>query len=167
MIAVDPLDPQKIVSVWMNNDTPDIAFTASSGIRSKAPIRIDGGKDWTTFLNNNLNEPLMIDPASPPTSTVSNICRSPIPVWRFDRSGNFYVLMSEHNAAGTSGAIVLQKYNFAAGSPAIQRFRLASRGGASTQFNIINQWLPGDDAAVAPTMAVDDNVPSFTDPVDR
>ncbi len=25
IVAVDPLDPQKVVSVWVNNDTPDIA----------------------------------------------------------------------------------------------------------------------------------------------
>ena len=31
-------------------------------------------------------------------------------------------------------------------------------------FNIIYQWLPAGDQAFEPTMAVDDNVASFTDP---
>ena len=164
LVAVDPLDPQKIVSVWIDNDTPNITFTPFTQVLIEGDYSIDGGKDWTAFISqaNDLNEPLMIDPASPPTSPfeyqqITN------PSLGFDHSGNFYVLMEEHNAAGTSGAIVLQKYNFAAGSPVIQRFK--SPTGVSNQFNILDQWLPGDDAAVAPTMAVDDNVPSFTDPV--
>ena len=37
--------------------------------------------------------------------------------------------------------------------------------GANVDYNVINQWLPGDDVAITPTMAVDANVPSFTDPV--
>ena len=166
LVAVDPLDPQKIVSVWIDNDTPNITFTPFTQVLIEGDYSIDGGKDWTAFISqaNDLNEPLMIDPNSPPTSPyeyqqITN------PSLGFDHNGNFYVLMEEHNAAGTSGAIVLQKYNFAAGSPEIQRFKLPTQGGASNEFNILYQWLPGDDAAVAPTMAVDDNVPSFTDPV--
>ena len=166
LVAVDPLDPQKIVSVWIDNDTPDITFTPFTQVLLEGDYSIDGGKDWTPFISqaNDLNEPLMIDPNSPPTSPyeyqqITN------PSLGFDHSGNFYVLMDEHNGAGTSGAIVLQKYNFAAGSPAIQRFRLPTQGGAAAEYNILYQWLPGDDAAVAPTMAVDDNVASFTDPV--
>ena len=33
LVAVDPLDPQKIVSIWVNSDPADITFAANSGFR--------------------------------------------------------------------------------------------------------------------------------------
>ena len=49
LVAVDPLDPQKIVSVWVNNDTPDITFTPFTQVFIEGDYSIDGGKDWTPF----------------------------------------------------------------------------------------------------------------------
>ena len=36
--------------------------------------------------------------------------------------------------------------------------------GGSAAYNIIYQWLPAGDLAFEPTMAVDNNIASFTDP---
>ena len=80
----------------------------------------------------------------------------------FDRNGNFYVMVSEHNAGGSSGAIVLEKYDFTGDAPVSVRFHQPTGGSAA--YNIVYQWLPADDQAYDPTMAVDDNIASFTDP---
>ena len=86
------------------------------------------------------------------------------PSLSFDRNGNFYVLLDEHNAGGTSGAIVLEKYSFTGDAPVAVRFQQPS--GGSSAYNIIYQWLPPGDQAFEPTMAVDSNIASFTDPDD-
>ena len=80
----------------------------------------------------------------------------------FDRSGNFYVLLDEHNGGGTSGALVLEKYVFTGDAPVSVRYQQPS--GGSIGYNIIYQWLPAGDLAFDPTMAVDNNIASFTDP---
>jgi subtilisin-like proprotein convertase family protein len=164
VVAVDPVDPSKIVAVWVNNDTPDISFTPFTQVFIEGDYSIDGGKNWNTFLSNtpNGNEPFLIDPASPPTSPYE-YQQITDPSVGFDRNGNFYILMDEHSGNNGSGALVLQKYSFAAGSPIVQRYKLPTLNGASAPYNIIKQWI-GGNIAVAPTMAVDDNVASFTDP---
>ena len=160
LVAVDPIDPSKIVTVWVNNDTPDISWTPFTQVYIEGDYSIDGGKNWTPFFVN--NEPFLIDPNSPPTSPyeyqqITN------PSLDFDRNGNFYVLMEAHTGS-TSGSLILQKYNFAAGSPVVQRFKLPTQGNSAADYNLIYQWLPNDDQAILPTMNVDANVPSFTDP---
>ena len=76
------------------------------------------------------------------------------PSLSFDRNGNFYVLLDEHNGGGSSGALVLEKYSFTGDAPVAARFHQPS--GGSSAFKIIYQWLPPGDLAFQPTMAVDE-----------
>ena len=157
IVAVDPLNPQKIVAVWVNNDTPDIP-TPGPQVFVEGEYSVNGGQTWASFP-----VPALVSGSirTPPTRLFL-ICRSPIPSVSFDRNGNFYVLVDQHNGGGTSGALVLQKFAFTGDAPVVVRFH--SQVAVSTGDNVIYQWLPAGDQAFEPTMAVDDNIASFTDP---
>ena len=62
----------------------------------------------------------------------------------FDRSGDFFVLESEHNVAQTSGALVVQGFTFTGIAPV-----------RTTTNSIVHQWVL--DQALNPTLAVDAN----------
>ena len=86
----------------------------------------------------------------------------------FDRSEDFYVVRSEHNAANTSGALVLDKFDYSGASPAsITRVRLNSLIAGPLAANafdkVVYKW-DNSDPAYSPTVAVDNNDPIFTDP---
>jgi hypothetical protein len=159
LVVVDPLNPEKIVSVWVNSDPVDI-IAPQTQVYIEGNYSIDGGETWNSFYNDFQNEAILPDPnTTNPTVPYIQITN---PSVDFDRSGNFYILVDQHNAGGSSGALVLQKFNFASSAPVVQRFKSSS--GASVDYNVIDQWLPSSDFAINPTMSIDDNVPSFTDP---
>lgn len=155
IVAVDPLDPNKVVTVWVNNDTADIGAPGPQ-VFVEGEYSVNGGSSWATFQAGVvLGDPNTTNPTVPYLQMTS-------PSLGFDRSGNFYVMVDEHNAGSSSGAIVLEKYNFTGDAPVAVRFH--QPGGGSAAYNIVYQWLPADDLAFNPTMAVDDNIASFTDP---
>ena len=145
LVEVDPLDPLKIVSIWVNNDTADIPVPGPQ-VFVEGEYSINGGQSWTSF------EPTVVlfDPnTTNPTVPYLQITN---PSLSFDRNGNFYVLLDEHNGAGSSGAIVLERYAFTGDTPV--GVRLAQPGGGSLPYNIIYQWLPADDQAVSSPVPV-------------
>ena len=155
LVEVDPLDPRKIVSVWVNNDTPDIPAPGPQ-VFVEGDYSVNGGQTFASFQASVvLPDPNTTNPTVPYLQITN-------PSLSFDRNGNFYVLLDEHNAGGSSGALVLEKYAFAADAPVAVRYQ--QPGGGSNSFNIIYQWLPPGDQAFQPTMAVDSNIASFTDP---
>ena len=154
-VAVDPLDPRKIVTVWVNNDTADIPAPGPQ-VFVEGDYSVNGGQTWASFQASVvLPDPNTTNPTVPYLQITN-------PSLSFDRNGNFYVLLDEHNGGGTSGAIVLEKYAFTADAPVSARFQQPFGGSAA--YNIIYQWLPPGDQAFQPTMAVDSNIASFTDP---
>lgn len=155
-MAVDPLDPQKVVSVWVNNDTPDIAAPTPQ-VFLEGDYSVNGGQSWASF-----SEVSLVLPDPNTTNPTVPYLQVTNPSVGFDRNGDFYVLSDQHNSGGTSGAIVLQKYAFTGDAPVAVRFHQSTGGSAA--YNIVYQWLPGFDQAYEPTMAVDDNIASFTDP---
>ncbi|MFI5458491.1 MAG: proprotein convertase P-domain-containing protein [Isosphaerales bacterium] len=165
-MVVDPLNPLKMVTVWQDNDpalvTPFRVQTVLEGA-----FTIDGGQTWTPLNaepGNGLNipiAPVLLDPNT--TMPTVPYLQTTNPTMAFDRSGNFYILESQHNAGNSSGALVLQKYAFTGDTPVPVRFKQLNGGGTGA-FSIIYQWLPGDDSAVDPTLTVDSNLASFTDP---
>jgi subtilisin-like proprotein convertase family protein len=155
LVEVDPLDPAKIVSVWVNNDTADIPAPGPQ-VFVEGDYSVNGGQSWASFQAS----VVLLDPnTTNPTVPYLQITN---PSVAFDRSGNFFVLLDEHNGGGNSGALVVEKYAFTGDAPVAVRYQQPS--GGSNPYNIIYQWLPADDQAFDPTMAVDDNIPSFTDP---
>ena len=148
VVAIDPLDPSKLAAVWVNNDTK--LTTPGAVVTVDGAFSIDGGANWSSFT---ASDRFVIDPPAS-TSTFVSYAQITNPSVAFDRSGNMYVLASYHNAGNTSGALILDTYNFLGSSP------------ASTLFDhVVYQWVPASDAANSPTLAVDSNLASFTDPV--
>jgi subtilisin-like proprotein convertase family protein len=160
LVVIDPLNPLKMVAVWVNNDTPDILFPGPQ-VLVDAEFSLNGGQTWATFSPGQpspeviLGDPNTFNPVLPYLQQTN-------PSVSFDRNGNFYLLVDQHNGAGTSGALVLEKFAFTGDTPVSERFTNGVNTGSN--FNIIYQWLPAGDQAFDPTMAVDDNVASFTDP---
>ena len=155
LVEVDPLDPQKVVSVWVNNDTADIPFPGPQ-VLIEGAYSVNGGQSWAQFQSSViLPDPNTRNPVLPYLQMTN-------PSLSFDRNGNFYVLIDEHNSGGTSGALVLEKYVFTGDAPVAVRYQQPS--GGSNSYEIIYQWLPPGDLAFEPTMAVDSNIASFTDP---
>ena len=155
IVAVDPLNPLKVIATWVNNDTPDIPLPGPQ-VFVEGAYSVDGGGTWTPFSDS----VVLLDPnTTNPTVPYLQITN---PSLSFDRNGNFYVLLDEHNAGGSSGALVLQKFAFTGDAPVAVRYQQPFGGSAA--YNIIYQWLPPGDFAFEPTMAVDSNIPSFTDP---
>ena len=51
MVAVDPLNPLKIVSVWVNDDTPDITFTPFTQVFVEGDYSVNGGQRLDALLH--------------------------------------------------------------------------------------------------------------------
>ena len=48
IVAVDPLDPRKIVTVWVNNDTADIPAPGPQ-VFVEGDYSVNGGQTWASF----------------------------------------------------------------------------------------------------------------------
>ena len=141
-IAVSPNDSNKMVAVWQEGvQIPDV----DTPINSRMAYSLDGGKTWTSF---NLPQPVF-DPSLPGSNQRVN--RVTDPTVSFDRNDNLFVVASHQSAQNLSGAIVMQKYNFRGGVPV-----------QTIQNKIIYAW--NGDAAINPVVAVDNTLPTFTDP---
>jgi large repetitive protein len=143
-IAVDPTNANHIAMVWQSI-IPNPGATPAVIIRIDGAFSPDGGTTWTQFspVAGVMSDPTTSNPTVPYTRVTDGTVD-------FDRNGNFYVLVSEHNDGNTSGALVLSKF--------------ASAGGGATNV-FSNEVLYGwtQDQAEKPTLAVDKSVASFTD----
>jgi large repetitive protein len=141
-IAVDPTNPLNVVSVWTRID-PNLA--PGPTVITEGAYSTNGGGSWTKFSPNSI----LTDPTSSATAPAPYAQTTDATV-DFDRNGNFYVLVSEHTASNSAGSLVLNKFNLSSGTAA----HVISD---ETVYN----WSV--DQAVKPTLAVDDNLATFTD----
>jgi subtilisin-like proprotein convertase family protein len=147
-VAVDPLNPLNLVAVFQRSD-PNLAPNPTFVVQGAAST--DGGQSWRTF-NMPLNpiDPSTVNPNQPGSGT--RFGEASDPNVSFDRQGNFYVAYSAHSTLTfANGQLLLQKFTFGGGNPTLQLSR------------VIYSWNT-QDPALAPTMAVDNNVPTSTDP---
>jgi len=162
-VEIDPTNPSKMVALWIDNDPslvpPYLVQSVLEGVYT-----INAGQTWTPLFGEPGSglpiSPILLDPntlnPTVPYLQASN------PTVAFDRSENFYIVESQHNAGGSSGAIVLQKFSFTGDSPTAAIISTPQSGTAP--YRILYQWLPPDDFAIDPTVQVDSNFPSFVDP---
>jgi subtilisin-like proprotein convertase family protein len=146
-IAVDPNNPQKMVAVWVRNDPAFIGILGGSPITEGvfAATSINGGQSWSSLnVDSQLHDPPTSNPALP-YPQASN------PAVKFDRNDNFYVLIDQHETGNAYGALVLDKFNFSTNTVKNAFFN-----------SVVYQWGVVDQA-FEPTLAVDDNLPSFSD----
>ena len=161
VVAIDPLDTSKLVAVWVVNNPSLPAPTPQ--VFLDGAYSVDSGQTWSRLgrIGQDLPDPTTTNPTIPYAQQTN-------PSVGFDRSGNFYVLESQHNAGSTSGVIALEKYSFTAAVPSpvsITNSRPTySFFGVPSNYNIVYQWVAASDAAVYPTMQVDQNVANFQDP---
>ncbi len=183
-VAVDPMNPLKVVVVATNGD-------ALVGYYS-----IDGGQAWTNFMNKasgdftnakqkgylnaypNLDDPNLNVPDNKnayPTNPTPYALVSSASV-AFDRTESFYILDIQSSADGsTNGALVLNKFNFSGTNvplvPPTSLLGLPS-GTVISKPTIANEvlytWLNDNgkdgDPIYNATIGIDNNVPSYTDP---
>ncbi len=108
VVAVDPLDPSKVVAAWIDND-PTLYADTDHTIESvlEAAYSTDGGAQWNVLLN----EPFVGQPSAPnlldPTTSGGTVPYSEVssPSLGFDDSGNFYILSEYTDASGKSGRL--------------------------------------------------------------
>ena len=124
---------------------------------------INAGQTWNPLFGEPGSglpvSPILLDPnthmPTVPYLEASN------PTLAFDRSENFYVVESQHNSGGSSGSIVMMKFNFAGDSPTAAIITTPQNG--TVPYRVLYQWLPADDFAIDPTVQVDSNLPSFVE----
>ena len=169
VVAVDPLDPSKLVAVWIDND-PTMFADTDDEVESvlEAAYSTNAGAQWNVLLAEPINgsgfnsAPILADPATSgltvPYAYVSS------PSLGFDDSGNFYILSEYSNLGAISGAITLQKFDFTATVPSQDTFSSNKQTPgpvfAGNDLKVIYQWVSStaSDQALDPTMTVDDNL---------
>ncbi len=145
-VAIDPIDPLKIVEVHVAGPNGGIFSVAGD-------YSTDGGQTWNQFNTpNNLADPATFD--TQPFAFDESVSIT------FDRSGQFYVVSDQQNNAGTSGAIVLNKFSFTGGAPTPVTLPAA---GYPQGAGVLYRWF-NDDPGFDPVVAVDVNLPTYTDP---
>jgi subtilisin-like proprotein convertase family protein len=142
--AIDPLDPNKLVTVYTQDG---LGTPSAEPILVRGSYSIDGGQSWASFaIPGNLTDPTIVPPTPPaplPNATDATVA--------FDRNENFYITYSEHKTDSSAGYIILQRFDFSGGSP------------AQTLANSkVYSWV-GVDQVFHPTLAVDSNLPSDPD----
>ena len=147
LVVVDRHNPLHLASVWVRND-PDLApgnVTVVQGAYSN-----DGGATWTTFsvAPGPQVDQAVAPPASGPRVTYTQTIN---PQAAFDNNGQLYILTQQTNGAGTSGALILRKFDFSGNTP------------QTPSDKVVHQYV--QDPVFNPTLTVDDNLETFTDPL--
>jgi subtilisin-like proprotein convertase family protein len=156
-IAVDPTNPQKLVATWTRNDPQ---LTGDTKIIAEAAYSTNAGASWTGL---NLAGALSDPTTTNPVRAFAQITDTSV---AFDRNGVVYILESQHSGDNGTGALVLQKFDFAGPTPTALPFSatgdpIQQQLGPSSTRRVIYEWI--QDPAFAPMLAVDNNLPSFTD----
>jgi subtilisin-like proprotein convertase family protein len=147
-VSVDPTNSQKLVSVYTRNDPALGAFPPTQNVLVQGNYSTDGGQNWFSFsIPGNIIDPNTLTQKPPVVYQMATNATV-----GFDRSGSFYIFYSEHTADNTSGTLMLQKYDFSTGAPT-----------PTISDKIIYQWIT-NNAALNPTLTVDSNPATFTDP---
>jgi subtilisin-like proprotein convertase family protein len=141
-IVIDPTNSQKLAAVWqVDNNQTYSQFT-------EAATSTDGGQTWRTFYFSNAHiDPTKTDGSILPMTSDPSIA--------FDRNEQIYILDRSHNADSSVGFLDLHKYDFSGNtaSPSVAR-------------KTITSWIGPAEKILDPTLAVDANVPTFTDTTD-
>jgi subtilisin-like proprotein convertase family protein len=167
-IVTDPLDPQKMVMVATVGNTIGSLPTHASGVVMS--YSTDGGRDWYTMLADTaFGDSRQFDPRKDqrgPFQPYDQVSDASV---AFDRQHNFYIIDSQHSAGFTRGELILYKFDFSqtngtgGNSPVSVETNPDNTGATGTFVTKLYQW-DTDDPALNPTIAIDTNVPTFTDP---
>jgi subtilisin-like proprotein convertase family protein len=173
-VAVDPLDPNKLIAAWTTFDPGNKLDGTNGQVTTyiQGGYSVDGGKTWAELPND-----MAVDVQTDFTVALStsgpqpNFAQTTDATVGFGRDQMAYLLSSTHSGGG--GVLDLQKWDFSNANPTTapvsQSFTTPAYDTLSGNFfgppstvNPIYRWQ-GGDAALTPTLAVDNNVASFTD----
>ncbi|CAN5851858.1 hypothetical protein BH23PLA1_BH23PLA1_02280 [soil metagenome] len=163
-VAMSPVDPQKLVAVWTNNDTLN---PATAQVRAQASYSTNGGQTWVPLgLGGTLRNPV----ATAAPFDFTQIANASVAI---DRDQMIYVLTSQSNdqTGPGSGALVLERFDFSGDTPVRVNFTgNAQQDPLQAAFNtatrrIVYAWVPnnGSDIAFNPTLVIDNTLPFFSD----
>lgn len=157
-IAVNPLNPQQLAAFWTRLDPGNLGGGGTTQSVLEGAYSNNGGTSWVAFPTSgggfggsfftSYSDPTTSNPVIPfVEATDANVS--------FDRSGNVYAMASEHNANSAAGALVLYKFDF-------NSLTNSFTSDPNVFHKVLYSWT--QNAALKPTLAVDNNVASFTDP---
>ena len=171
-VAVDPLNPDKLIAAWTTYD-PNHKLDGTNGQVTtyvQGAYSLDGGQTWAELPNDEAADIQTDFSVAPVTSGPQpNFSQTTDATVGFGRDETAYLLSSTHS--GTGGVLDLQKWDFSAATasaaPVTGTFPRPAYDQLSTfltpdTVNPIYRWQAAD-AAMTPTLAVDNNVPSFSD----
>ena len=174
-VAVDPLDPSKLVAAWITYD-PGHPFDGTGGqVTSyvQGAYSLDGGNTWNE-LPGDTDVDIQTDfsVAAVTSGRQPDFSQTTDATVAFDRNQNAYLLTE--TSSGTGGVLDLQKWDFSdatsTASPVQATFTSPAYDtlspsffGAGDTVNAIYRWQGSgqNDGAINPTLAVDNNVPAF------
>ncbi len=150
-VAVDPSDSSKLVAAWVTYDpTHPIDLGQVTSVVESA-YSVDGGKTWSPLTTDGQD----IDFNKSQTPTPQFFAQTTDPTVGFDRAGNAYILSSTHSSDGISGFLGVDRFDMSKTSTTKAPVETLTD-------NPVYSWS-GVDAATFPTLAVDTNLPTYTD----
>ncbi|MEO6811427.1 MAG: Ig-like domain-containing protein [Isosphaeraceae bacterium] len=141
-IAIDRYNPLKQVVVWTRDD-PLIGGDTTTIVEGK--YSNDGGQTWSGL--GSLGG-AMRDPTTPSTAP-KNFAQITDASVAFGPGDSVYVLTSQHSTSNATGALVLNTYDFSGTAP------------VASPRTVVREWI--QDPVFTPMLAVDDNLPSYSD----
>jgi subtilisin-like proprotein convertase family protein len=161
-IAVNPMDPARMVAVSVNRNVATATNSASYVFR----ISRNGGNSWLAPTGG-LQVPVLArwndTDQNESFQLVTDVQLG------FDRLNNVYMLSLERTTDGNHGALVLRKFQFGPtdASPTV----VDINPDPNLDFSILYSWsgtvgsAGSTDAVVSPNLTVSQNLRTFTDPI--
>ncbi len=165
-VAVDPTNPNNVVAMFTTvaaTSNPLYHAPVDDGTTFiQGAISTNAGQTWTPFRMGSyeftLTDPTEIPSPGDPDNSLE---QATDPSVAFDRNGNFYVVWVEHRPDNAVGDVRYAKFRFNGSAPV----PLATPNYPNGALYYWAAASPGQaDVAMNPTIAVDTNVPFFTDP---
>lgn len=146
-VMIDPTDPTRAVAVYATGKGGDTDASIGILYTTNANTTAAAGPTWSsTFVFNTS------DPAATTATNIVFYAQANAPSIAFDLAHNFYIVATETNANGSSGALVMQKYAFAGAAPSVQ-----------ISNKILARWANGVDPVLNPVIGIDTNPALYTD----
>ncbi len=170
-VIQDPLNPNLLVELHGSySNRPAGGGTRRDYGELYGTYSFNGGKTWSTFQTfpSSLLDPAEgIDPQgffhSYSYITNVSIAFDRVPANPVTGARNMYVVSTQHNAASTSGALVLNKYTIDPVNGFREDFTVGNLANSPGDY-VMYRWF-NTDPAFNTFLAIDNNEPTFVDPV--
>jgi subtilisin-like proprotein convertase family protein len=160
-ISVNPLNSQQLAAVFTVNDP--VAFGTTTPIQVRGAVSANGGASWTSFNPVSAVGGVGVEKftTAVPPPTYGAVTDSSV-AW--DQTGHFFVLQDQHAADNHAGEVIVSKYilTITPGGP-VATFQSATPAAQRQAWNLNGSPGPVAPGIYQPTLAVDDNVATFTD----